>query len=176
MRQSVEACPYSSPALRQFFSILLNAGVFGNFHLIGFGGWLGVGFVAAGVFIKMDRRFDNVTRPAPTAVPSISLSSPLSSSSVNRSRSGSDAALLADTSGDTLVEDMTDHARQKLGKSADEKIDMDRDHLADAEQQLIQQGADAPVATASNVRRMMLQYGVPLSIPLAFALASTILL
>lgn len=51
--------------LRQFFSIVLNAGIFGHLDALGFRGWLGVGLVAAGVFIKMDRRFD---KPRPLAV------------------------------------------------------------------------------------------------------------
>ncbi|KAL7010127.1 hypothetical protein EMMF5_000146 [Cystobasidiomycetes sp. EMM_F5] len=44
--------------LRQFFSILLNAGIFGNLGNFSLGAWTGIGLVAAGVFIKMDRRFD----------------------------------------------------------------------------------------------------------------------
>jgi adenosine 3'-phospho 5'-phosphosulfate transporter B2 len=67
-RPHIEAdTPASTAALRQFFSILLNAGIFGNFSSIGAGGWLGVGFVAAGVWIKMDRRFDAPASPLATS-------------------------------------------------------------------------------------------------------------
>ena len=41
---AANALVHLSTALRQFFSILLNAGIFGNFALIGFGGWLGGAF------------------------------------------------------------------------------------------------------------------------------------
>jgi hypothetical protein len=39
-------------------SILLNAGIFGNFVSVGLQGWLGVMWVGSGVGIKMDRRWD----------------------------------------------------------------------------------------------------------------------
>ena len=44
--------------IRQFLSILVNAGVFGNFASVGLQGWLGVGWVASGIYIKMDRSWD----------------------------------------------------------------------------------------------------------------------
>ncbi|KAM0747236.1 UAA-domain-containing protein [Meredithblackwellia eburnea MCA 4105] len=43
---------------RQFLSILLNAGIFGNFRSVGIEGWTGVGWVASGIFIKMNKKFD----------------------------------------------------------------------------------------------------------------------
>lgn len=49
--------------VRQFLSILLNAGVFGNFSSVGTQGWLGVGWVASGIFIKMDSRWDPPKAP-----------------------------------------------------------------------------------------------------------------
>lgn len=49
--------------VRQFLSILLNAGVFGNFASVGTQGWLGVGWVASGIYIKMDSSWDP---PKPT--------------------------------------------------------------------------------------------------------------
>lgn len=49
--------------VRQFLSILLNAGVFGNFASVGTQGWLGVGWVASGIFIKMDSRWDPPKAP-----------------------------------------------------------------------------------------------------------------
>lgn len=68
--------------VRQFLSILINAGLFGNFgavvrfssrmdvsrltmHAKGLQGWLGVMWVASGIFIKMDRRFDEPKKPKP---------------------------------------------------------------------------------------------------------------
>lgn len=43
---------------RQFLSILINGNAFGNLVGVGFGGWLGIGWVAGGLVIKMDTRFD----------------------------------------------------------------------------------------------------------------------
>ncbi|GAA93841.1 uncharacterized protein L969DRAFT_92244 [Mixia osmundae IAM 14324] len=51
--------------LRQFISIILNAALFGNFAVIGLLGWAGVGLVASGVWIKMDRRWDEATLVLP---------------------------------------------------------------------------------------------------------------
>ncbi|KAH8918771.1 UAA-domain-containing protein [Atractiella rhizophila] len=50
--------------VRQFLGILINAGIFGNLGKIGGAGWLGVGWVGSGVWIKMDKRFDD---PKPTS-------------------------------------------------------------------------------------------------------------
>lgn len=109
-------------ALRQFFSILLNAGVFGNFSAIGFSGWVGIGFVASGIFIKMDRRFDEV-QP--------------------RSRSDSQAPLLP-----TLK--VTDSEKGSTSQSlGDELVD---------------------VTLKAMLKRMSVQYGLPLTIPLFVAL------
>ncbi|GAA94321.1 uncharacterized protein L969DRAFT_25894 [Mixia osmundae IAM 14324] len=44
---------------RQFFSILLNAFLFSTFTQVGLLGWAGVGLVASGVWIKLDKRFDD---------------------------------------------------------------------------------------------------------------------
>ncbi|KAM0753575.1 UAA transporter [Meredithblackwellia eburnea MCA 4105] len=41
--------------VRQFLSIVLNAGVYGNFSSVGIVGWVGVAWVASGVYIKMKR-------------------------------------------------------------------------------------------------------------------------
>ncbi|KAM0749179.1 UAA-domain-containing protein [Meredithblackwellia eburnea MCA 4105] len=41
--------------IRQFLSIVLNAGVYGNFSSVGVVGWMGVAWVASGVYIKMKR-------------------------------------------------------------------------------------------------------------------------
>ncbi|KAI5478733.1 adenosine 3'-phospho 5'-phosphosulfate transporter 1 [Pseudohyphozyma bogoriensis] len=43
---------------RQFLSILINAGVFGNFGSVSLLGWMGVGWVASGIWIKMNKKFD----------------------------------------------------------------------------------------------------------------------
>lgn len=44
--------------VRQFLGILLNAGVFSHFGSVGLEGWCGVGWVASGVYIKMDRSWE----------------------------------------------------------------------------------------------------------------------
>lgn len=44
--------------IRQFLSILINAGVFGNFFNVSVIGWMGVFWVASGIYIKMNRSFD----------------------------------------------------------------------------------------------------------------------
>lgn len=44
--------------IRQFISVLVNAGVFRHYGSVGVQGWTGVGWVASGVWIKMDRRWD----------------------------------------------------------------------------------------------------------------------
>lgn len=49
--------------VRQFLGILLNAGVFSHFSTVGLEGWMGVGWVASGVYIKMNRTYDEVTTP-----------------------------------------------------------------------------------------------------------------
>ena len=40
--------------LRQFTSILINAGIFGDFTVLGPIGWTGIGWVIGGLFVKMD--------------------------------------------------------------------------------------------------------------------------
>jgi hypothetical protein len=37
---------------QQFLSILINAGVFGNFGIVSLEGWCGVGWVASGMWIQ----------------------------------------------------------------------------------------------------------------------------
>lgn len=49
--------------VRQFLGILLNAGVFSHFSTVGLEGWTGVGWVASGVYIKMNRTYDEVVTP-----------------------------------------------------------------------------------------------------------------
>jgi hypothetical protein len=44
--------------IRQFFSIVCNAAWFGNITNIPLLGWAGIGFMAAGIWIKMDRQYD----------------------------------------------------------------------------------------------------------------------
>ncbi|KAI5477180.1 hypothetical protein MNV49_006624 [Pseudohyphozyma bogoriensis] len=44
--------------VRQFFSILLNAGIFRHVSAVGLSGWLGVGWVASGVYIKTASSWD----------------------------------------------------------------------------------------------------------------------
>ena len=71
---------------RQFLSILINAGtitfpdrspagadsrslgIFGNFSSVGLEGWTGVGWVASGIYIKMNKAYDPPKPPkgAPT--------------------------------------------------------------------------------------------------------------
>lgn len=44
--------------IRQFLSILINAGLFGNFGAVSLEGWCGVGWVASGIWIKINRAYD----------------------------------------------------------------------------------------------------------------------
>lgn len=44
--------------IRQFLSILINAGIFGNFGAVSLEGWCGVGWVASGIWIKITKRYD----------------------------------------------------------------------------------------------------------------------
>ncbi|SGY84734.1 BQ5605_C009g05717 [Microbotryum silenes-dioicae] len=44
--------------IRQFLSILINAGLFGNFGAVSIEGWCGVGWVASGIWIKINKSFD----------------------------------------------------------------------------------------------------------------------
>jgi hypothetical protein len=44
--------------VRQFVSIICNAALFGNMTSIPILGWAGIGLMAAGIWIKMDRRYD----------------------------------------------------------------------------------------------------------------------
>jgi len=44
--------------IRQFLSILINAYAFGQFGAVGIDGWVGVGWVSSGIWIKMCRAFD----------------------------------------------------------------------------------------------------------------------
>lgn len=39
------------------------AGIFGNFGLVGLEGWTGVGWVASGIYIKMNRSYDPPKAP-----------------------------------------------------------------------------------------------------------------
>ncbi|KAL8293090.1 hypothetical protein RQP46_000784 [Phenoliferia psychrophenolica] len=48
---------------RQFLSILINAGIFGNFSSVGLEGWTGVGWVASGIYIKMNKAYDPPKAP-----------------------------------------------------------------------------------------------------------------
>jgi hypothetical protein len=48
--------------VRQFVSIVCNAAWFGNMTAIPLLGWAGIGFMAAGIWIKMDRRYDEVVQ------------------------------------------------------------------------------------------------------------------
>ncbi|GAA5884592.1 hypothetical protein JCM3774_004797 [Rhodotorula dairenensis] len=44
--------------IRQFLSILINAGIFGNFASVSMLGWTGVFWVASGIWIKINRTYD----------------------------------------------------------------------------------------------------------------------
>ncbi|KAM0789872.1 hypothetical protein ACM66B_006718 [Microbotryomycetes sp. NB124-2] len=44
--------------IRQFLSILINAGIFGNFSSVSLEGWCGVGWVASGIWIKINKKYD----------------------------------------------------------------------------------------------------------------------
>jgi hypothetical protein len=48
--------------VRQFVSIVCNAAWFGNMTSVPLLGWAGIGFMAAGIWIKMDRRYDEPTK------------------------------------------------------------------------------------------------------------------
>ncbi|GAA5895635.1 hypothetical protein JCM8208_005287 [Rhodotorula glutinis] len=49
--------------IRQFLSILLNAGIFGNFASVSLVGWTGVFWVASGIWIKINRKYDPPKAP-----------------------------------------------------------------------------------------------------------------
>ncbi|GAA5868006.1 hypothetical protein JCM8547_000779 [Rhodosporidiobolus lusitaniae] len=44
--------------IRQFLSILINAGLFGNFGSVSLVGWTGVFWVASGIWIKINKKYD----------------------------------------------------------------------------------------------------------------------
>lgn len=96
---------------RQFLSILINAGVFGNFSSVGLQGWLGVGWVASGIYIKMDRSWDE-KKPAQKVV------LPVSDQSMKDGAQHSEkASLMAD--GSPIVDrdqDMEEEEMQRLRK------------------------------------------------------------
>ena len=48
--------------VRQFVSIVCNAAWFGNMTAVPLLGWAGIGFMAAGIWIKMDRRYDDAVQ------------------------------------------------------------------------------------------------------------------
>ncbi|GAA6062280.1 hypothetical protein JCM10212_000940 [Sporobolomyces blumeae] len=52
--------------IRQFLSILINAGIFGNFSSVSNLGWMGVFWVASGIWIKMNRKYDQKPEAAKT--------------------------------------------------------------------------------------------------------------
>ncbi|GAA5889623.1 hypothetical protein JCM16303_004444, partial [Sporobolomyces ruberrimus] len=52
--------------IRQFLSILINAGIFGNFSSVSSIGWMGVFWVASGVWIKINRKYDEKAAPSTT--------------------------------------------------------------------------------------------------------------
>ncbi|GAA5982504.1 hypothetical protein JCM10908_006676 [Rhodotorula pacifica] len=49
--------------IRQFLSILINAGIFGNFASVSLLGWTGVFWVASGIWIKINRKYDPPKQP-----------------------------------------------------------------------------------------------------------------
>ncbi|GAA6020684.1 hypothetical protein JCM11491_000513 [Sporobolomyces phaffii] len=53
--------------IRQFLSILLNAGIFGNFASVSSVGWMGVFWVASGIWIKVNRKYDQQA-PVPKTI------------------------------------------------------------------------------------------------------------
>ncbi|POY74919.1 hypothetical protein BMF94_1895 [Rhodotorula taiwanensis] len=53
--------------VRQFLSILINAGIFGNFASVSLLGWTGVFWVASGIWIKINRNYDPPKQPRNTA-------------------------------------------------------------------------------------------------------------
>ena len=50
-----------SMTIRQFVSILTNAAAFGNVAQVPMLGWAGIGVMVAGIWIKMDWRYDGQT-------------------------------------------------------------------------------------------------------------------
>jgi hypothetical protein len=52
--------------VRQFVSIVCNAAWFGNMNAIPLLGWAGIGFMVAGIWIKMDRRYDETAQTQTT--------------------------------------------------------------------------------------------------------------
>ncbi|GAA5962683.1 hypothetical protein JCM3765_006165 [Sporobolomyces pararoseus] len=52
--------------IRQFLSILINAGIFGNFSSVSSIGWMGVFWVASGIWIKINRKYDQKAQPTTT--------------------------------------------------------------------------------------------------------------
>ncbi|BGP58402.1 hypothetical protein JCM8202_001905 [Rhodotorula sphaerocarpa] len=53
--------------IRQFLSILINAGIFGNFASVSMLGWTGVFWVASGIWIKINRKYDPPKQPRATS-------------------------------------------------------------------------------------------------------------
>ncbi|GAA5870585.1 hypothetical protein JCM1840_004808 [Sporobolomyces johnsonii] len=49
--------------IRQFLSILINAGIFGNFSSVSLVGWTGVFWVASGIWIKINKAYDPPKQP-----------------------------------------------------------------------------------------------------------------
>ncbi|GAA5982991.1 hypothetical protein JCM11641_006909 [Rhodosporidiobolus odoratus] len=49
--------------IRQFLSILINAGIFGNFASVSMTGWTGVFWVASGIWIKINKKYDPPKQP-----------------------------------------------------------------------------------------------------------------
>ena len=62
--------------VRQFVSIVCNAAWFGNMTAIPLLGWAGIGFMAAGIWIKMDPRYDETARTTDEKSPSKAWLSP----------------------------------------------------------------------------------------------------
>ncbi|GAA5916582.1 uncharacterized protein JCM6883_000792 [Sporobolomyces salmoneus] len=52
--------------IRQFLSILINAGIFGNFSSVSSIGWMGVFWVASGIWIKINRKYDQQPKSSTT--------------------------------------------------------------------------------------------------------------
>jgi len=143
----------------------MNAGIFGNFASVGFGGWTGgkmrsysscqpsrfmnhklmillhtltVGFVAAGVWIKTSRQFDPPKAPANYI--------PLSSVSEDDNREKDTPSSLASS---TTSSQLPLYDPSSTGSDADE-------------------GAKQVVQTRSK-KAILAQYGIPLLCPLVFA-------
>ncbi|GAA5942139.1 hypothetical protein JCM10213_003814 [Rhodosporidiobolus nylandii] len=49
--------------IRQFLSILVNAGIFGTFAQVSMIGWTGVFWVASGIYIKINKKYDPPKQP-----------------------------------------------------------------------------------------------------------------